>query len=325
MNQAMEKRVSAAMRSLDPYPLGLDGRTDRDRASSTLGQILSSDPNDPTVANPGAGRRRAVWVAVPLVAAGIAAMLIMTQGSPAGSPRTTVLAEPPRPLVYVAESEPIGAPESLSDFADRVGALPPDPAPDGPILRITLRSFHLATVVGEDGVASTLEEHHDSRYIVDGVATVRGGRGSASSPTWWGGVTLSDEVDELRRQLQIAHPVENGVQSVLAAITDLYREAAPGPGVRAGILRVLAEQPGLTVEGTVTDRAGRTGVGYSIVHSGGGLPKQVTLIFDPYTGRLLDAESVLIESAGALNVPIPSVLSYEIYAGYDYVDAIPAD
>lgn len=322
MNHAIEKQVSAAVRSLDPYPRGLDGRADRDRAGSTLEQILASDPSEPTGAIPGARRRRAVWLAAPLVAAGIAAVLIMTQGSPAGSPGTTVLAEPPKPLVYVAASDSTGAPESLSDFADRVAALPPDPAPDGPILRITMRGFYLATVVGEDGVASTLEEHHDIRYIADDVAT---GPGSASSPTWWGGVTLSDDVDELRRQLQIAHPVENGAQSVLAAITDLYREAAPGPGVRAGILRILAEQPGIEADGTVVDRAGRTGVGYSIVHSGGGLPVRVTLIFDPDTGWLLDHEELLISDAGKLNVPIPSVLSYEIYASYDYVDSVPTD
>lgn len=321
MNNPSDEIVGRAVRSLDPYPDGLlDDAAERARMSSILEQILLSDAEQPTATKP---RSRQWWaVAVPLAAAAVAAALIVTQpSSPSGGSGIAILSAPPQPLVYVASTKTLSAPVSLAAFADRVASLP-EPEPDGSVLRITTRSFDLLTVVGERGVESTLEEHHTTRYISDGVVTTRG-RSNGSSGTLWGDMQFSEDVDDLRQQLQIGHPVENGVQSVLAAITDLYREAAPTPGVRAGILNILSEQ-GMRVEGVVTDRAGRAGVGYSVVHSGGGLPKRVTLIFDPDTGWLLSQETVLIETAGALNVPIPSVSSYEIYTSYDYIETIPA-
>jgi hypothetical protein len=60
-----------------------------------------------------------------------------------------------------------------------------------------------------------------------------------------------------------------------------------------------------------------------VVSSGSGLPTKSTLIFDPATGWLLDAEEMLIESAGKLNVPIPSVISYSVFAERSFVTHIP--
>lgn len=316
----IDEIVGRAVRNLDPYGAGtLDEPGDHARAQSALDQILASLPNAATVTKP---RVRPRWaVAVAVVSSAVVASLIITQAGPAGGPETTPLAAPPQPLVYAALSEPLSAQESLNQLADRVEALP-DQAPSGPVLRITTRSFDLLTVVGENGVESTLEEQHSTRFIADGMVMVQG-RGGPASNTLWGDITFSDNIDELRSQLQVGHPVENGVQSVIAAITDLYRETAPSSGVRAGILRILAEQ-GVRLDGIVTDRDGRRGVGYSIVHNGGALPTRVTLIFDSSTGWLLGQETVLIETAGSLNVPVPSVISYEIYADYDYVEAIEA-
>lgn len=324
MSQTTDEQVSRAVRSLDPYPGELaKADDDQDRARTTLEQILASDRRGPILLKPRVGRR--LLIAVPLVAA-VTAGLILTQASPDAGPGTIVLSAPPQPLMYVASTEPLSARESLGELADRVSELQPGPVPTAPILGINVRSFDLYTVVGDNGAVSTLEENLTTHYVTGNgtVTSMRGGQVTGSGPTMWGDLTFSDNVADLRAQLQIGHPPENGVQSVLAAITDLYREVAPDPGVRAGVLRILAEQPGIRIDGTVTDRAGRTGIGYSIVHDGGGLPERVTLIFDPSTGQLLDQETVLISDAGALNVPIPSVVSYEVFLGAEYVHQMPA-
>jgi hypothetical protein len=96
---------------------------------------------------------------------------------------------------------------------------------------------------------------------------------------------------------------------LLNGIADLHREAAPGPNVRAALLTVLASQRGVRAEGSVTDRDGRPGVAFSLTDDSG-LPTRTTYIFDRRTGVLLDTEEMLIETAGKLNVPIPSVISY---------------
>lgn len=95
-----------------------------------------------------------------------------------------------------------------------------------------------------------------------------------------------------------------------------------GPEVRAALLTVLAGQRDIRAEGSVTDRDGRPGVAFSLLDNSG-LPDKTTYIFDRRTGVLLDIETMLTETAGKLNVPIPSVISYEVYESRDYVDEVP--
>ena len=122
--------------------------------------------------------------------------------------------------------------------------------------------------------------------------------------------------------LGVGHPTANGVAERLVAVTDLWKQQAPPPALQAAMLRVLATQPGLVNRGTVTDRAGRTGVAVSIDSSYTGLPTRYTLILDPTTGMLLDYEEMLTTTAGKINVPIPSVVSYTVWINYGDVGQI---
>ncbi len=132
--------------------------------------------------------------------------------------------------------------------------------------------------------------------------------------------SLSTDDAELARQLEQSHPVDNGPAERLVAVTDLASEQPLAPQVRAAVLRYLARTPGLTVDGIVTDRAGRRGVAVHVDTTMSGLPERRALIIDPDDGRVLGAETLLTETAGALNVPVPSVIGYTTFRSGRYTD-----
>jgi hypothetical protein len=116
--------------------------------------------------------------------------------------------------------------------------------------------------------------------------------------------------------------VENGPAERLVAIQDAYRSMPIPPAVRAAMLRYLTATPGLSVAGTVTDRAGRAGIAFALDSDYSGLPTHYVLIIDPQTGQLLADEATLTTSAGKLNVRIPSVIDYEIFLSATYTGHI---
>jgi hypothetical protein len=71
----------------------------------------------------------------------------------------------------------------------------------------------------------------------------------------------------------------------------------------------------------VTDREGRTGLAVHVDTDMGGLPERRTLVIDPASGTVLASETELTESAGALNVRVPSVIAYTSFLGSAYVDS----
>ena len=81
----------------------------------------------------------------------------------------------------------------------------------------------------------------------------------------------------------------------------------------ADVYRYIATTPGLIYRGTVRDRTGREGEAFTAESSATGLPTQFTVIVDARTGRILGQESMLTRTPGKLNVPIPSVIEYEVY------------
>jgi hypothetical protein len=126
-------------------------------------------------------------------------------------------------------------------------------------------------------------------------------------------------IDGLREWLAIGHPASNGPAETLVAVTDLARDRVLTPAVRAEILRILAALPGLTDDGEVVDRAGRTGRAFSLVSDYSGLPTRYTLVVDAASGKLLDYEQTLTTTAGKLDVRVPAVIGYETYLTADYV------
>ncbi|GAA2624707.1 hypothetical protein GCM10010399_65110 [Dactylosporangium fulvum] len=81
---------------------------------------------------------------------------------------------------------------------------------------------------------------------------------------------------------------ERGAQSVFFSVRDVYTVHLIPQQTRARILRILADLPGVAWRGSVTDRAGRTGVGISVDTP----DARELLIFDPSTGTLLAWDEV---------------------------------
>ncbi|MGH8891149.1 MAG: CU044_5270 family protein [Acidothermaceae bacterium] len=100
---------------------------------------------------------------------------------------------------------------------------------------------------------------------------------------------------------------------LFTALKDLRAAQPVDPPLQAALLQMLANQQGIVSLGTATDRLGRVVDAIALDSGYSGLPTRYVLLFDPTDGKLLGSEDVLTKSAGSLNVPIPSVISYVIY------------
>lgn len=306
--------VGGLLQRIDPardVPTGLD-----ERARSDLAAITRQRREVGRTGSPTGVRWPRVIAAVGVLA--LAMAVAMSQPWRADSPTVARAATPP-PLAY----KPTGVPAEpqLRALAQQVAAAQPDGPADGSVLHIGVRAWYLNSRTGDGQTMSWTEPATEDWYIRHG-EVIRGDDPSVRSPAFWPG-QLSSNPSVLRKQLQAGHPAENGVVAFLQAVQDLYRQAAPPAGVRAAVLSLLADQPGITADGTVTDRVGRTGNAFSIITAGNGLPTRFTMIFDPVTGMLNGIEKTLTETAGKLNVSIPAVIAYEAYTVRDYVNEIP--
>jgi hypothetical protein len=74
---------------------------------------------------------------------------------------------------------------------------------------------------------------------------------------------------------------------------------------------MLSDLDGLIWQGPVTDRAGRLGVAVTMDSDHGGT--RDTLIFDPYTGRLLAYDLTYLRNPPGYHGPTPRSVSYTLY------------
>ncbi|MFI7650319.1 CU044_5270 family protein [Micromonospora sp. NPDC049460] len=126
------------------------------------------------------------------------------------------------------------------------------------------------------------------------------------------------DASALRRWLRAGTSAVQAPVQYLEDVAQLAGVRLLNPAQRAAVLTLLADLPGITVTGTVTDRAGRTGEAFSITTNAHGLPAQYTVIVDPRSGALLGYEEMLTTTAGKLNVTIPAVITYRSYLTAEY-------
>lgn len=334
--------TTRSSRALDELVAGLDPEAGRGkvpldrRALSDLAEILhgSTSPTapPPRVAAPSLARAR--WkLAVP-VAAALAVLLVVVWPSFGPGDTGVAQAATPTPLTYQALPGGSDPRELLEQIAARTARLPDDTG-SGPYAHLLSRGWNLFTSVDGRRVTSKVVPQLTESWIsADGagrsVTTIEepgkrprraeqrndpGGLAGTRDLT-----SLSSDDRVLAEQLAQGHPDQNGPAERLVAIKDTYGQVPVPPPVRAGLLRYLAQTPTLTATGTVTDRAGRPGVAFSLDSDYSGLPTRYTVIIDPDTGKLLATEDTLTSSAGRLNVPIPSVIGYTTYLEADYTD-----
>jgi hypothetical protein len=84
------------------------------------------------------------------------------------------------------------------------------------------------------------------------------------------------------------------------------------PRMSSGFFRLLADQGAVRLLGTVSDRAGRKGVGISLIN-----PERpqyrLVYIVSPTTGRLLGIEEILIKSDSRLELKVPAITRFTAF------------
>jgi hypothetical protein len=305
----VSRDVRALLGGADPA----DGMAvDEERARADLETILAQDV--PSI------RSRREWQMrlVPALAAGtaVAALTVALVVLPGSGDGGHAYAATPQPLQYTSAEADRTAPELLDEIADRVTALP---EPTGTPVSISYQEWALSTSITSESVTSEIVEaeihnelHPDGSIThtqewPEGTETFHNPPSAYTQPAPTG-------APEFAAWLEAAYGQPIGdITRLESAAHDLITQQALGPRQRAAFLRMLAGMEGLEYDGEVTDRAGRQGQAFSAVSSDSGLPTRYTFIIDPATGDLLGQEDTLTETPGKLNVPIPSVISYEVY------------
>jgi hypothetical protein len=343
-----QRYADQVLRAADPAAGDTSGLDDR--ARTDLARILAT-PRQTQAAASWGRRHYGLQVHIPrprltftvLVAAVLAVVAIaLTTVFPAGGGRAAYAATPGE-LTLLDESafasagldSSATAPQLLEVIAERA-ATAPDDTGAGRYARMQTESWDLFTRVdGEQVTSEVVPQATTSWTAADGSGqTIRSylwpdgdtdtemTERPAGPGLMWPLGSLSSDPAVLAQQLEVAHPVANGPAERLVAVQDLYREQPLTPQVRAAVLRYVAATPGLEVTGMVLDRAGRTGLAVHLDNNLGGLPNIKTMVIDPADGRVLAAETRLTETAGALNVRVPAVISYESYLEAAYVDDV---
>lgn len=102
-------------------------------------------------------------------------------------------------------------------------------------------------------------------------------------------------------------------------ILALYQVNVVPPEVNAALWRVLAGEKDFRSLGEVKDRAGRPGLGISLITTDRPEYRNI-LIIDPKTGRLLGNEQILITSADGLKITPPAIMSFTAILESKYLD-----
>ncbi|MFY1623639.1 CU044_5270 family protein [Micromonospora sp. WMMD723] len=119
------------------------------------------------------------------------------------------------------------------------------------------------------------------------------------------------DVNALAAALYAHQPRENGPQSAVRAVADLYRTTTVDRQVRIAVLQFLASTDGVLLRGQVTDRLGRQGMAVSVDSSNGST--RDLLVFDQDSGWLLAYESIFLKRPSRLPVKVPAVFSYVLF------------
>jgi hypothetical protein len=131
----------------------------------------------------------------------------------------------------------------------------------------------------------------------------------------WGELTY-DQVralpaDPAQLKALILGSVQNpGPDLVFLSVRGLLSQTPVTPQVRAAVYRMLAAEPGLTLDQNVRDARGRAGTAVTAVIPSEPKPFQIRYIIDPHSGALLSVESqgsgTLLVSAEFRDGPPPS-------------------
>jgi hypothetical protein len=136
-------------------------------------------------------------------------------------------------------------------------------------------------------------------------------------------VALGRPRARLGRELQLGPRATKSASDQFATVAALTLRQPIAPAAQAKLLRLLAGDLGVVNAGTVTDRSGRPGVAVAVTTSPTAGPAvRTTLILDPSTGALLEADTTLESSSGRIDVPVGGLLHYDVFLRSGWVGAL---
>lgn len=234
----------------------------------------------------------------------------------------------PPPLTYSAPNGHRSAADVLTELADRARRQPGPPG-TGRYHYIRTRDWQLHTARTTDMQilgAQIEESRRQSWFGDDGSARIDelvDGKPADTSgtygPRWQDIPRLEGNEDNLRAEL-LRQGSGRTTGDWFDAAGQLWRQQVVTPQLQSALLRVLAQQPGITVAGTTTDRAGREGIAIStdIEQTNPIVPEmQSVLVLDPDSGMLLDYEQIVLQS-GSLPVHAPATIGYTVWLDSGY-------
>ncbi|AYY14307.1 hypothetical protein EF847_18000 [Actinobacteria bacterium YIM 96077] len=125
---------------------------------------------------------------------------------------------------------------------------------------------------------------------------------------------LPEDPAELRNVLATERPgVTEHAEELVRAVHDLRNEQELGPDERAGVLDMLADEPGVVELGYTTDRAGREALAFAADGEHSGWPMRHVLLVSPDDGRILAYEGVLTDDVDGVDAETPAVIDYTVF------------
>ncbi|MGW6098885.1 CU044_5270 family protein [Streptomyces sp. NPDC055157] len=323
--------IDEALRALDPAKL--TSGEDPVRVHARLDAIVSR----PRPTSPGRSHQPRRWVLVGAAVA-VAMATVFVAVDPFGSTTQPAYAVTPQPLHYQHSTG--SADEVLEEIARRIERLPDDRPPAWSSEHFVQESWWLSTRIdGTQVTSAVIPEQRETWEKPDGSSrwTVRTRRPQfqdseqrklweetgaiGEDPKTWSGSGGPSESstgeppsspDGMKKWLATGHSsLSPGL--TFEVVPERFMDHVFSPLQRAALLRVLKDTKGVVYDGTVKDRAGRTGEAFSLTSRFGGLPNKTTMVFGSSTGSLLAYEEELTTDAGALHVEVPAVIGYATF------------
>jgi hypothetical protein len=299
------------------------------------------------------------WWTVAAGVAAAAAVGVAVTLLPGNEPAPAVALGSPPMLAYPLDPEQLaagaGTParDTLLDLA-ATAAEQDDPEPAGPVQHSLSQSWLMSTTVDGTGVSTTTIDPTvvESWIGEDGSWTMAEWRGAhleadgrlgapgtapedAVVDRFPAGAVDPDAVQDLpldpaALRAELLEPLAgvgcgpdgdpaSGAWCLYLAVTDLADRYVMPSALESAVWTVLAEEPGVTVAGEVTDRLGRRSVALSVpAPAGDPYPTVRVLLIDPGTGRLSGREEVTLSSP-LLEITEPTVTLFRYTLASDWV------
>ncbi len=119
---------------------------------------------------------------------------------------------------------------------------------------------------------------------------------------------LFENIRQQASQSQV--PVD---QEMLVIVGDLLRETFAPPQYRSALYQVAARIPGVELMGSVSDPAGRPGIGVAATWNASDYRSRYELIFDPETSEFLGERHILLDRVPWMDAEPPCVVGSAVY------------